>query len=430
MSKQATLFKNARLIDPSADREQRGGVLVRDGVIQDVGPQVTDAADSLAIDCGGQVLSPGLIDMRAFIGEPGGAYRETFKSAGEAAAAGGVTTVVSMPDTSPVLDDPAIVDFVVRRARDLSVVNICPTAALTKGLQGGEMAEIGRLREAGAIAFTDGARSVTNAQVMRRALTYARDFDALIIHHVEDPDLVGQGVMNEGEFSARLGLPGIPREAETVMLERDIRLVRLTGGRYHVAMISCADSAGIVRDAKARGLPVTCGVSINHLALNENDIGDYRTFLKLSPPLRHEDDRQAMIEALADGTIDVVVSDHNPQDVETKRLPFSEAANGAVGLETLLSAALRLVHAGRISLPRLLRALSTRPAEILGLPGGRLVAGAPADLIVFDPDAPYVLDKRQLRSLSKNTPFDEARLEGQVTTTMVAGRIVFQRDTM
>ena len=429
-SEQPILLKNARLIDPASDREERGGVLVRDGVIQALGPQVTEAADAQVIDCVGQVLSPGLIDMRAFIGEPGGAYRETFKSAGEAAAAGGVTTVVSMPDTSPVLDDPAIVDFVVRRARDLSVVNICPTAALTKGLQGGEMAEIGRLREAGAIAFTDGARSVTNAQVMRRALTYARDFDALIIHHVEDPDLVGQGVMNEGEFSARLGLPGIPREAETVMLERDIRLVRLTGGRYHVAMISCADSAEIVRGAKARGLPVTCGISINHLALNENDIGDYRTFLKLSPPLRHEDDRQAMIEALADGTIDVIVSDHNPQDVETKRLPFSEAANGAVGLETLLSAALRLVHAGRISLPRLLRALSTRPAEILGLPAGRLAVGAPADLIVFDPDAPYVLDKRLLRSLSKNTPFDEARLEGQVTTTMVAGRIVFQRDTM
>jgi dihydroorotase len=423
-------FKNARLIDPASGREQRGAVLVRDGVIQEVGPQVTQAEDAQVIDCGGQVLSPGLIDMRAFIGEPGGPYRETLKSAGEAAAAGGVTTVVSMPDTSPVLDDPAVIDFIVRRARDTSIVNIRPAAALTKGLKGGEMAEIGRLKEAGAIAFTDGAHPVTNAQVMRRALTYARDFDALIIHHVEDPDLVGQGVMNEGEFSARLGLPGIPREAETVMLERDIRLVRLTGGRYHAAMISCADSAEIVRAAKARGLPVTCGVSINHLALNENDIGDYRTFLKLSPPLRHEDDRQAMIEALADGTIDVIVSDHNPQDVETKRLPFSEAANGAVGLETLLSAALRLVHAGRISLPGLLRALSTRPAEVLGLPGGRLAVGAPADLIVFDPDAPYVLDKRQLRSLSKNTPFDEARLEGQVTTTMVAGRIVFQRDTM
>lgn len=424
------LLKNARLIDPASDREERGGVLVRDGVIAAVGPQVTEAADAQVIDCGGQVLAPGLIDMRAFIGEPGGPYRETLKSAGEAAAAGGVTTVVSMPDTSPALDDPAVIDFIVRRARDTSVVNIRPAAALTKGLQGAEMAEIGRLKEAGAIAFTDGARSVTNAQVMRRALTYARDFDALIIHHVEDPDLVGQGVMNEGEFASRLGLPGIPREAETVMLERDIRLVRLTGGRYHAAMISCADSAEIVRAAKARGLPVTCGVSINHLALNENDIGDYRTFLKLSPPLRHEDDRQAMIDALADGTIDVIVSDHNPQDVENKRLPFAEAADGAVGLETLLSAALRLVHSDRISLPKLLRALSTKPAEILGLPGGRLAVGAPADLIVFDPDAPYVLDKRQLKSLSKNTPFDEARLEGQVTVTMVAGRVVFQRETM
>jgi dihydroorotase len=329
-----------------------------------------------------------------------------------------------------VLDDPAIIDFITRRARDTSIVNIRPCAALTKGLLGEEMAEIGLLKEAGAIAFTDGARSVTNAQVMRRALTYARDFDALIIHHVEDPDLAAEGVMNEGEFAARLGLPGIPHEAETVMLERDMRLVRLTGGRYHAAMISTADSAEIMAAAKARGLPVTCGVSINNLALNENDIGDYRTFLKLSPPLRHEDERQAMIRALADGVIDVIVSDHNPQDVETKRLPFAEAADGAVGLETLLSAALRLVHAGQISLPLLLRALSTRPAEILGLPGGRLQRGAPADLIVFDPDAPYVLDKRQLKSLSKNTPFDEARLEGQVTTTMVAGRIVFNRRTL
>jgi dihydroorotase len=230
--------------------------------------------------------------------------------------------------------------------------------------------------------------------------------------------------MNEGELSSRLGLHGIPREAETVMLERDMRLVRLTGGRYHAAMISCADSVEIVRAAKGRGLAITCGVSINNLALNENDIGEYRTFLKLSPPLRHEDDRQAVIAALADGSIDVIVSDHNPQDVETKRLPFAEAADGAVGLETLLSAAIRLVHAGHIALPKLLRALSTRPAEILGLPGGRLRKGAPADLIVFDPDAPYVLDKRNLRSRSKNTPFDEARLDGQVTVTLVAGRIV------
>ncbi|WP_112663643.1 dihydroorotase [Microvirga flavescens] len=421
------LLKNARLVDPASGREEHGGVLVSDGLIADVGHHVIAATDAEVIDCAGQVLAPGLIDMRAFIGEPGAAHRETLKSAGEAAAAGGVTTIVSMPDTNPVLDDPAIIDFVMRRARDTSIVNVRPAAALTKGLKGEEMAEIGLLREAGAVAFTDGARSVTNAQVMRRALTYARDFDALIVHHVEDPDLVAQGVMNEGEFAARLGLPGIPREAETVMLERDIRLVRLTGGRYHAAMISCADSVEIVKAAKERGLPITCGVSINNLALNENDIGEYRTFFKLSPPLRHEDDRLAMIEAIADGIVDVIVSDHNPQDVETKRLPFAEAADGAVGLETLLSAGLRLVHAGSISLPKLLRALSTRPAEILGLPAGRLTRGAPADLIVFDPEAPYVLDKRSLRSQSKNTPFEDARLEGQVTKTIVAGRMVFDR---
>jgi dihydroorotase len=424
---QPVLIRNARLIDPASGEERRGGLLVRNGVIQDLGPTVTEAADAVVIEGRGQVLAPGLIDMRAFIGEPGAEHRETLKSASEAAAAGGVTTIVSMPDTNPVLDDPAIVDFVLRRASEKAVVNVRPAAALTKGLQGREMAEIGLLAEAGAVAFTDGARSVTNAQVMRRALTYARDFGALIVHHVEDPDLVGDGVMNEGELAARLGLHGIPREAETVMLERDIRLLRLTGGRYHAAMISCADSVEIVRAAKARGLPITCGVSINNLALNENDIGEYRTFLKLSPPLRHEDDRLAVIAALAEGVIDVIVSDHNPQDVETKRLPFAEAENGAIGLETLLSAGLRLVHAGQIGLPTLLRAMSSRPADILRLPAGRLQKGAPADLILFDPDAPYVLDRHQLRSRSKNTPFDEARLEGQVTITMVGGRIVFDR---
>jgi dihydroorotase len=419
------LLANARLVDP-AGAEQRGSVLVREGAIADVG-QVGEVSDCDLVDCAGQVVAPGLVDMRAFIGEPGAEHRETLRSASEAAAAGGVTTIVCMPDTNPVMDDPAIVDFVLRRAREKALVNVRPAAALTKGLQGREMTEIGLLREAGAIAFTDGARSVTNAQVMRRALTYARDFDALVVHHVEDPDLVGQGVMNEGEFSSRLGLPGIPREAETVMLERDIRLLRLTGGRYHAAMVSCADSVEIVRAAKARGLPITCGVSINNLSLNENDIGDYRTFLKLSPPLRHENDRQAVIDGLADGTIDVIVSDHNPQDAETKRQPFAEAADGAVGLETLLSAALRLHHDGRMGLPRLLRAMSARPAEILGLPAGRLSRGAPADLILFDPDAPYVLDKRRLHSRSKNTPFDEARLQGIVTLTLVGGRIVHDR---
>jgi dihydroorotase len=422
-----TLLANARLVDPASGRDERGSVLIRDGAIADIAWGSTPAGPEGAtvIDCAGLVLAPGLVDMRAFTGEPGAEHRETLKSASEAAAAGGVTTLVCMPDTNPVIDDPAIVDFLLRRARDTATIRIHPAAAITKGMQGREMTEFGLLGEAGAVAFTDGSRAVANAQVMRRALTYARDFGALLMPHLQDPDLVGDGVMNEGETASRLGLVGIPREAEAVLLERDLRLVRLTGARYHAAMISCADSIDIVRRAKGAGLPITCGVSINNLTLNENDIGDYRTFLKLSPPLRDEDDRQAVVEALADGVIDVIVSDHNPQDVETKRLPFAECADGAVGLETLLSAALRLVHDGRLPLAKLLQALSTRPAEILGLPGGTLAPGAPADLILFDPDEPYVLDKQDLRSLSKNSPFDEARLQGRVHVTLVRGKIVY-----
>ncbi|WP_133770095.1 dihydroorotase [Enterovirga rhinocerotis] len=423
------ILADATLVDPGSGREGRGSLLLRDGMIADIAwgasPDAPDGAE--VIGCAGAVVAPGLVDMRAFVGEPGAEHRETLKTASEAAAAGGVTTIVSMPDTNPVVDGPAIVDFLLRRARDTSIVHIHPAAAITKGLQGREMTELGLLREAGAVAFTDGEHAVASAAVMRRALTYARDVGALLMPHLAEPGLVGTGVMNEGELASRLGLAGIPREAETIMLERDLRLVRLTGARYHAAMISCADSVEIVRRAKEAGLPVTCGVSINNLTLNENDVGHYRTFCKLSPPLRHEDDRQAVIEALAEGVIDVVVSDHNPQDVETKRLPFAEAADGALGLETLLSASLRLVHDGRLSLPAMLRAVSSRPAEILSLPTGRLQKGAPADLALIDIDEPYVLDKRELRSRSKNSPFDESRLTGRVQATIVAGRVVFDR---
>lgn len=423
------VLTECRLIDPAEGRDGSGSILVRDGLIAGIewgaAPGAPEGAEIL--HGRGRVLAPGLVDMRAFIGEPGGEHRETLKSASEAAAAGGVTTLVSMPDTNPVVDDPAIVDFLLRRARDTAIVHIHPAAAITKRLGGGEMTEIGLLQEAGAVAFTDGAKAVASAGVMRRALTYARDLDALLMPHLEEVSLVGAGVMNEGELASRLGLGGIPREAETLTLERDLRLVRLTGGRYHAAMISCADSVDLVRRAKEAGLPVTCGVSINNLTLNENDVGDYRTFCKLSPPLRDEVDRQAVISALAEGVIDVVVSDHNPQDVETKRLPFAEAADGAVGLETLLSASLRLVHEGSVSLPKLLAALSAVPARLLGLPGGRLAIGAPADLIMVDIDEPFVLDKRELRSLSKNSPFDEARLEGRVVATWVGGRRVYAR---
>jgi len=422
------LLTNATLCDPATGRQAPGHVLVRDGRISDVvwgaAPAAPEGAD--VVDCAGHVLAPGLIDMRAFVGEPGAEHRETLASASAAAAAGGVTTLVCMPDTNPVIDGPPIVDFVLRRARDTACVTVLPAAAITKGLAGREMTEFGLLQEAGAVAFTDGLKAVTNAQVLRRALTYARDFDALIMQHVEEPDLVGEGVMNEGEMASRLGLVGIPREAETVMLERDIRLVRLTGARYHAAMISTADSIEIVRRAKQDGLPVTCGASVNNLVLNEGDIGHYRTFCRLSPPLRHEADRLALVAALNEGVVDVIVSDHNPQDVETKRLPFAEAADGALGIETLLGAALRLVHTGDIALPRLLAALTAHPARILGREAGRLAVGAPADLVLIDPDVPYILDKRRLKSRSKNSPFDEARLQGAAVLTLVGGRVVFR----
>ena len=422
------LLTNATLCDPATGRQAPGHVLVRDGRIADIvwGGALAAPEGAETLDCGGHVLAPGLIDMRAFVGEPGAEHRETLASASAAAAAGGVTTLVCMPDTNPVIDGPPIVDFVLRRARDTACVTVLPAAAITKGLAGREMTEFGLLQEAGAVAFTDGLKAVTNAQVLRRALTYARDFDALIMQHVEEPDLVGEGVMNEGEMASRLGLVGIPREAETVMLERDIRLVRLTGARYHAAMISCADSVAIVRRAKDDGLPVTCGASVNNLVLNEGDIGHYRTFCRLSPPLRHETDRLALVAALNEGVVDVIVSDHNPQDVETKRLPFAEAADGALGIETLLGAALRLVHTGDIALPRLLAALTAHPAKILGREAGRLAVGAPADLVLIDPDVPYILDKRRLKSRSKNSPFDEARLPGAAMLTLVGGRIVFR----
>jgi len=423
------LLANARIVDPSRDLDFSGDLLIAEGVIREAkrGIHAAGVPDGTEIiDCDGHLVAPGLVDMRAFIGEPGAEYRETFASASHAAAAGGVTTIVCQPDTNPVIDDPAIVDFVLRRARDTAIVHVQPMAALTKGLEGAELAEIGLLKAAGAVAFTDGVKSVVNAQVMRRALTYAGDFDALVVHHTEDPDLIGDGVMNEGEFAARLGLFGIPKAAETVILERDVRLVALSRARYHAASITCAESLSVLRRAKEAGLAVTAAASVNHLTLNEIDIGPYRTFFKMAPPLRAEEDRVALVQALSEGLLDVVMSDHNPQDVEVKRLPFAEAAPGAIGLETMLAAGLRLVHSGEMQLTTLLKAMSTRPAELLGLQAGTLKPGSPADVIVADIDAPWVLDPDELKSKCKNTPFDEARLQGRVLRTIVAGRTVFE----
>jgi dihydroorotase len=429
MERRPILLANGRILDPSRNLDIEGDLLIADGVIREAKRGIGAAGvpeNTEIIDCKGKLIAPGLIDIRAFVGEPGAEYRETIASASQAAAAGGVTTIACQPDTSPVIDDPALVDFILRRARDTSIVNVQPMAALTKGLRGEEMAEIGLLKAAGAIAFTDGAKSVTNAQVMRRALTYARDFDALIVHHTEDPDIVGEGVMNEGEFAARLGLAGVPTAAETIMLERDMRLVGLTRARYHAASLTCAEALEVLQRAKEQGLKVTASASINHLTLNEIDVGPYRTFLKLCPPLRAEEDRSALVNALACGLIDVVMSDHNPQDVEGKRLPFDEASPGAIGLETMLPAGLRLVHSGEVALMTLIKAMSSTPAELLHLASGNLRPGSPADVIVIDLDAPWVLDPAELKSKCKNTPFDEAKLEGRVVRTIVAGRTVYE----
>jgi dihydroorotase len=429
-SADSTVFINARLVDPASGRDEPGGLLVKDGIIADIGEHLrrNAPAGATVVDCRNHVLCPGLIDARVFSGEPGQEHRETLKTASHAAAAGGVTTIVVMPDTTPVIDQVALVDFIQRRARDNAIVNVHVMAAMTRELKGEEMTEIGLLKRAGAIAFTNGKATVANTRTMRQVLNYAKDFGALIVHHTEDPWLTGTGVMNSGEVSTRLGLPGVHKLAETIVVERDVRLVEMTGGRYHAASISCAESLAVIKSAKAKGLPVSCGVSINHLTLNENDIGPYRTFLKVRPPLRSEADREAMVAGLVAGDIDVIVSSHDPQDVDVKRHPFAEAADGAIGLETLLAAALRLFHGEHIGLVPLLRAMTSNPAKLLGLPGGRLEAGAPADLILVDLGQPWVVDKAQLKSRSKNSPFDESKMQGRVLRTLVAGETVYNYD--
>ncbi|MGD1933800.1 MAG: dihydroorotase, partial [Candidatus Phaeomarinobacter sp.] len=409
--------------------DTKGAMLVENGHILDLGSHLFAQGTPSGIetvDCEGHILAPGLIDMRVFTGEPGEEHRETLASASHAAAAGGVTTIVVMPNTSPVIDDAALVDFITRRARDTAKVNVEIMAALTRSLEGKEMTEFGLLKDAGAVAYTDGTRPVMNAQLLRRALTYSKLFGSVLVQHAEDPSLAAAGVMNEGELSTRLGLPGIPAEAETIIVERDLRLVELTGGRYHVSQVSCAETVNVLRQAKKDGLPVTCGVSADHLSLNETDIGEYRTFFKLSPPLRDEDDRQAILAGLADGTIDVVVSGHDPQDTDAKRRPFAEAAHGAVGLETLLPVMLERVHNEELSMIDALGTVTSKPASILGLKSGELRAGAAADMVLIDPGKPWVVDADTLRSKSKNTAHEDRRFQGRAVRTIVAGQTVFE----
>jgi len=423
-------FRNARLIDPATGLDTRGGLLVENGKIADVGAKLFNTADPHdpeVVDCKGLVLAPGLIDMRVFTGEPGSEHRETLASASEAAAAGGVTTIVTMPNTDPVIDEAALVDFIKRRAAATAKVRVAPMAALTHALRGERMTEIGLLREAGAVAFTDGDRSVSNTRVLRRALSYAATFGALVAGHAEDPDLSNGASMTEGEFATRLGIPGAPPAAETIIVERDLRLVELTGARYHFSQISCRASLEAIIAAKARGLPVTCGVSAHHLTMNELDVGSYFTFRKVSPPLRSEADRAAMVEGVAEGHIDVIVSSHDPQAADTKRQPFASAAAGTVGLETLLPAALALAHNGQAGLSRVLDALTAAPARIFGLTGGSLAKGAPADLTLMDLGEPFQVDADKLHSRARNTAFEGRKFQGRARMTFVSGECVFDR---
>lgn len=423
-------FKNARLIDPATKLDMKGDLLVENGRIADIGPRLFNDAepqDLEVINCHGLVLAPGLIDGRVFTGEPGAEHRESLESASQAAAAGGVTSMVVMPNTDPVIDEPSLVDFLLRRASATARVRVLPCAALTKGLAGETMTEIGLLKEAGAIAFSDGNRTIANARVLSRAMAYAATFDALVISHAEDPELVKGASATEGEFATRLGLPSAPAIAEVLMVERDIRLAELTGARLHIGQISTRAALDAVAAAKARGVAISCGVSANHLALNELDVGAYYTFRKLSPPLRCEADRAAMVQGVADGVIDIIVSSHEPQGADTKRQPYASASAGAVGLETLLPAALGLVHSGAASLMQVLGALTAAPARIFGLPSGTLAKGAPADLTLIDPDEPFVVDHTTLLSRARNTAFDGRKFSGRAQATYVDGEKVFSR---
>lgn len=425
----STVFlQNAHLIDPENGTVDQGNLLIKEGVIAARGAIVSaPGKETRIIDCAGKYLAPGIIDIGVKVCEPGERHKESFKSAGLAAAAGGITTIVTRPDTVPAIDTPETLEFIRRRAMDASIVNVLPMAALTKRREGREMTEIGFLQDAGAVGFTDCDRVVRDVKVLTRALSYARSLGAWVMGHPQDPYLSEGAAVTSGKFATLRGLPGVSPLAERMGVDRDISLIEMTGASYHFDQITTARAVPALARAKSNGLNITAGTSIHHLTLNEFDVAEYRTFFKLKPPLRSEDDRLAIIDALKDGTIDIISSMHTPQDEESKRLPFEEAASGAVGLETLLPAALRLYHGGLLDLPSLFRAMSLNPAKRLGLPAGRLEVGAPADLVLFDPDAPFVLNRFGLLSKSKNTPFDEARMQGKVLRTFVNGNEVYQR---
>jgi dihydroorotase len=425
------LYKNARLLDPTSGLDERGAVLTQGQRILDSGPKLfidTTTADVDVVDCGGRCLAPGLVDMRVQVREPGEEHMETLTSVQQAAAAGGVTTIATLPNTNPIIDDASLLEFVERRAIEVGLVNLHPYAAATKGLRGEQMTEMGLLAESGAVGFTDGEKAIVDSLVMRRILSYSSRLGKPIIQHPEDPTLAREGCANEGEIATRLGLSGIPSCAEVMMIERDLRLVRLTGGRYHAAHVSTAEAIQAIAKAKSDGLKVTCDTAPHYFALDEQAILDYRTFARVSPPLRSDADRRAVIRGLADGTIDAIASDHAPQDQDSKRVPFAQAMPGVTGLECLLQISLELAHREEMPLLDVISRLTHRPAEILGLDYGRIAKGCWADMVIFDLDIGTKIDAAKWHTKSKNSAFDGRPVQGRVWRTIHKGQMVYNAD--
>ena len=420
---------NARIIDTKNNLDEVGGILINEkGLIEACGKNVTKdtVGESKIYDCKNKLAIPGIIDARVFVGEPGYEYKENYRTLSQAAISGGVTSVVTMPNTDPIIDDVSTFDFIKRRARDKSLIKIYSLASLTKNIEGTEISEFGLLKLSGALGFTDGIKSVQNNDVMDKIFNYAKNQDALIVQFPQDNELSKNGVINDGLIATKLGLKGIPEYAEHIIIERDLRLLSQYQSKYHISLLSSGKSLEIIKDWKKRDLTFTSGVSINHLSLNENDIGEFKTFLKLSPPLRKEDDRLKLVDGIKEGIIDIIVSDHKPEDEESKRLTFQKCASGASGIETFLSLALEQYHNGNLELKTIIKCLTENPAKIFGINGGSLEPGKPADIVILDLEKPWVVKRENMKSKSKNTAIENKKLQGKVEKTFLNGKLVFE----
>ncbi len=420
------ILMNLRIIDPSQKMDEIGNIVIDEkGKIKSIGKKSNSSRAAEKIDLKGLIAIPGLVDMKAFVGEPGFEYKENFRTLSQAALAGGVTSIVTMPNTKPIIDNVSMVDFIIRRGRDKAKVNLFPCASITRQKEGNQMTEFGLLKSRGIIGFSDVNKTIQNTELMSRIMNYASDIDVLIMQHVEDYELAKNSCINQGEVATRLGLQGVSDIAEKIIIERDLSLLSEFPCRYHINQISSKNSINVIKKNKSNGIKFSTGVSINNLSLNQNDIGEFRTFLKLSPPLRSEDDRLSLIEGIKNDLIDVIVSDHIPEDEESKRLPFAQAATGSIGIETLLSLSLELYHNKSLPLEKIIECLTINPAKILKINKGTLKEGSDADICIFDLEKPWVVKAEELKSKSKNTAVENRKLQGKVKMTLLNGEIAY-----